>query len=73
MLLVRFKAPASGTSSILDPHWISSTYPAVALSHGDLVAMAPQDQSRHMLLEVTDGIDAGKCQLKALDVCLVNS
>ncbi|KAL6036659.1 hypothetical protein STEG23_005377 [Scotinomys teguina] len=42
----------------------------IILSHGDPVAMVPQDWSLHALQQVIDGVDVGECQLKALDGCL---
>ena len=37
----------------------------VALSHGDPVTVVPQDQSLHVLQQITDGVDVGVSQVKA--------
>lgn len=37
----------------------SLEYSAVALSHGDLVVMVPQNQSLYALQQITDGLNVG--------------
>lgn len=45
-------------------------YPAVALCHEELAALALQDGTLYTLQQSTDGVDVGMGQLKVLDLVL---
>lgn len=51
----------------------SFRYPAVTLTHGDPVAIFPQDQSFHAFQQVSDKVDGRVGQQKAQDVALGGS
>jgi hypothetical protein len=48
-------------------------HPGVVLSHGDPAALDLQDWLFHVLQQITDGVDFGVGQLKALDLGLGDS
>ena len=48
-------------------------YPAVALSHGDPMAMVPLDQWLHVLQQIKDSVDVEEIQHSALNMCLAGS
>ena len=67
--MVWYKALASATLTVLDPHLDL----VIALCHEDPAALELQDWTLHTLQQFIDGVDVGVGQLKALDLGLGGS
>ena len=67
-LLLKTNTSVSHWSCSRRPLTSPLRYPVVVLCHGDLEALALEDQPLHTLQQLIDDGDVGMGQLKALDV-----